>query len=56
MSKHVANDQYTDEESKRRFEAALRGARAAEPHPMKDIPRKRVKKEKSPAQGPGSKR
>jgi hypothetical protein len=33
----------SDEESKARFEAALRGARAAAPHPMKDIPPKRRK-------------
>ena len=34
-------DQYGEEESTRRFEAALRGARAATPQPMKDIPPKR---------------
>jgi hypothetical protein len=52
----VDNDQFEKEEAQRRFEAALRGARAAEPHPMKEIPRKRIKKEKSPAQRPGSER
>lgn len=29
--------QYSKEEAKRRFEAALRGARLASPTPMKDI-------------------
>jgi len=56
MSSPNKNDLFDDDESRRRFEAALRGARAAEPHPMKEIPRKRTKKEKSPAQRPGSER
>jgi len=30
-------DKYSDEETQRRFEAALRGARIATPQPMKDI-------------------
>jgi hypothetical protein len=30
-------DTYSDEEAKRRFEAALRGARLASPTPMKDF-------------------
>ena len=40
------DDQYGEEETKRRFEAALRGARLAAPQPMKDIPPKRPKKER----------
>jgi hypothetical protein len=35
---------FDQEESQRRFEAALRGARAAESLPMKEIPPKRTKK------------
>jgi hypothetical protein len=31
------DDRHTPEEAKRRFEAALRGARLAESHPMKDF-------------------
>ena len=41
-----ANEIFNSEETKERFEAALRGARIAEPHPMKDIPPKRAKKER----------
>jgi hypothetical protein len=37
------NEQFSEEETKRRFEAALRGARLAETKPMKDIPPKRPK-------------
>jgi hypothetical protein len=47
-----AEDEFTEEEAKRRFEAALRGARAAAAHPMKDIPPKRAvggKTKKAPA-------
>jgi hypothetical protein len=36
-------DKYSEQEAKRRFEAALRGARLAEPRPMKEIPPKRAK-------------
>jgi hypothetical protein len=50
------DERYDDEEAKRRFEAALHGAREAQALPMKDIPPKRAKKEKSPAQRPGSER
>jgi hypothetical protein len=35
------DDQYSDEEAKRRFEAALRGAREVGHEAMKDIPPKR---------------
>jgi len=35
--KEKAEDKFSDEESARRFDAALRGARAAAPMPMKDI-------------------
>jgi hypothetical protein len=38
------DDHYSDEESNRRFEAALRGARVAKPQPMAEMPRKRAKK------------
>jgi hypothetical protein len=54
MAKEASNEQYDDEETKRRFEAALRGARLAAPHPMKDVvgkgkratppPKNRIKK------------
>jgi hypothetical protein len=44
---------YGEQEAKRRFEAALRGARAAAAHPMKDIPPKRsVKRRKKKAPAP----
>jgi hypothetical protein len=43
MSVKTPNDQFDEEETKRRFEAALRGARAVGPHPMKEIPPKRPK-------------
>jgi hypothetical protein len=36
------SEQYSDEEAKRRFEAALRGARKVGHEPMKDIPQKRA--------------
>lgn len=35
-------DQYSDEEAKRRFEAALRGAREVGHEPMKSFVRKRA--------------
>jgi hypothetical protein len=38
------DDRFDEEQTKRRFEAALRGARLAEPKPMKEIPPKRPKK------------
>jgi hypothetical protein len=34
---HKHDDEYSGEEAQRRFEEALRGARAAAPMPMKDI-------------------
>lgn len=37
-------NKFDDEEARRRFDAALRGARDAEPQPMKDLPRKRPRK------------
>ena len=37
-----SDDQFSPEEVKHRFEAALRGARIAGPKPMKDVPRKRA--------------
>ena len=41
------DEKYSPEESERRFEAALRGARLAEPQPMKAIPPKRPGKAKN---------
>jgi hypothetical protein len=38
------NDQFSEPETKRRMEAALRGARIAGPKPMKDIAAKRSKR------------
>jgi hypothetical protein len=37
-----ADDQFSPEETQRRFEAALRGARKVGHKPMKDIPKKRA--------------
>ena len=39
----VNDEQYSNEEAQRRFEAALRGAREVGHEPMKDIPSKRTK-------------
>jgi hypothetical protein len=39
-----SGEQFSDEEAKQRFEAALRGARAVGPLPMKELPSKRGKK------------
>jgi hypothetical protein len=55
------DDEYSEEESKRRFEAALRGAQLVPPTPMKDIPPALTKsgaprKKRSPATKPDSKR
>jgi hypothetical protein len=33
----IGDERYSDEEAKRRFETALRGASVAAPMPMKDI-------------------
>jgi hypothetical protein len=44
-------DQYTDEEARRRFEAALRGAREVGHEQMKDIPPKAGKKERPASKG-----
>lgn len=38
------DEQFSEEEAKRRFEAALRGARAVGPLPMKEVPPKRPRK------------
>jgi hypothetical protein len=37
VTKELPDEQYTPEETKRRFEAAIRGARLASPQPMKEI-------------------
>jgi len=55
MSREKNSELFDDDEAKRRFEAALRGSREVQAHPMKDIPLKRVKKERNQAQRPGSK-
>jgi hypothetical protein len=39
-------ESYSKEEAERRFDAALRGAFATPPKPMKDIPRKRSKQKR----------
>jgi hypothetical protein len=43
MAKENDTEPFSDEETKRRFEAALRGAREVGHEPMKDIPPKRAK-------------
>jgi hypothetical protein len=45
------DDQFSKREAKKRFEAALRGARVTGHKPKDDIPRKRGKKRK-PTKGP----
>jgi hypothetical protein len=52
MAKRSLNDQYSEQETRRRVEAALRGARIAGHKTMNDIPKKngesrRVKPKKS---------
>jgi len=42
MGKEI-DESYSEDEAKRRFEAALRGARVVGHEPMKDIPPKRSK-------------
>jgi hypothetical protein len=42
MSPKQIDDQYSDEEARRRFEAALHGAREVGHEPMKDISPKRA--------------
>jgi|HubBroStandDraft_6_1064221.scaffolds.fasta_scaffold1240034_2 hypothetical protein len=51
MGKEI-DDQYSDEETKRRFEAALRGAREVGHEPMKDISPKRKAKAGAKANPP----
>jgi hypothetical protein len=41
MATKTKDEQYSDEEARHRFEAALRGARKVGHEPMKDIPSKR---------------
>jgi hypothetical protein len=43
MAGRNTDEQYSDEETQRRFEAALRGAREVGHEPMKDITPKRTK-------------
>lgn len=42
------DDKFSDAEVTKRFDAALRGAFATPPKPMKDIPRKRPKQNRKP--------
>jgi hypothetical protein len=55
MTEKKANDQFSAAESKRRVEAALRGARIAGHKPMNDIPKKggksRARKKAPPKRG-----
>jgi hypothetical protein len=46
MGKKDQNDHYSAEETRNRFEAALRGAREVGHTPMKSIPPKRPKKQR----------
>jgi hypothetical protein len=41
-----SDEQYPAKEAEERLEAALRGARVAEPKPMKGVPRKRAESKK----------
>jgi hypothetical protein len=54
MSKQSTNDQYSDEETARRFEAALRGAREVGHESMKDIsPKVKASTKANPAKKRG---
>lgn len=53
MNKKSA-ERYDDNETKRRFDAALMGAFATPPKPMKDIPRKRGKIKRKPTKSKAS--
>jgi hypothetical protein len=54
MSKQSTNEQYNDEETKRRFEAALRGAREVGHESMKDIsPKAKASTKANPAKKRG---
>lgn len=49
MGSKPTDENYSAEEAGRRLEAALRGARLAAPHPMKDVPKRRPEsKRKAP--------
>jgi hypothetical protein len=48
MQKPKESEKYDESESQHRFEAALRGAFATPPKPMKEIPRKRAKISRKP--------
>lgn len=45
MKRVVNTDEYSKDDIERRFDAALRGAFATPPKPMKDIPRNRAKRQ-----------
>lgn len=46
MNKNKPEDEYSEDEAKRRFEQALRGAKIAGHKPMKEISPKRGKKQR----------
>jgi hypothetical protein len=46
--KDKSGEPYNEKEADQRFEAALRGAFATAPKPMKEIPRKRPKQKRKP--------
>jgi hypothetical protein len=48
MDRKSTTEQYSDQETQRRVEAALRGARIAGYKPMKEIPRKRPRVQRKP--------
>jgi hypothetical protein len=48
MNKPPKKGDYSKDEAAQRFEAALRGAFATPPKPMKDIQRKRPKQKRKP--------
>jgi hypothetical protein len=56
MAKQSEQNQYSDEEAQRRFEAALRGAREVGHEPMKDIPPKRKLAAHKPLNKPKAKK
>jgi hypothetical protein len=48
MATKDADDQYSEEESKKRFEAALKGARIAGHKPMESLTQGKAKKQRKP--------
>jgi hypothetical protein len=54
MGRSSKDETYSEQETQRRFEAALRGALNTPPTPLKDLPRKRPKKRKRRVKSRGS--